>query len=734
MLTLVVSSQSYSAVLNVPSEYGTIQDAINASSDSDTVLVAPGTYIENINYSGKTVKIISSSGADFTFLTPAILDSTHILVVSGEGIGTSLEGFDISGSSASICINVYNGSNFIIRNNTLHDYAGTGHVIRTQGSDLHVSNNLFFKNIGISCIWQWGLGGYTEIYNNTLDSNYGGIAGFYGDVHNNVITNSEEYGINLDNSSFGTVDYNNVYNCNINYYYPESIGNNNTSTDPLYVDPSIKDYNLQTGSPCIDAGNPEPSFNDPDGSTNDIGAFPFQLTNYPIATTIDVAPDTVTNWVYSLTPTISWTYLDTSVSVQDQYQIQLGTDNDWTIAETWDSGPIVSSDTSLIYSGTPLTNHHKYFMRIRVNDGSNWGEWRTHSFLVRTSQIVQIPSDYTTMDSALEWLQPFDTIVIAPGTYSSAGFSNFFLDYPSTLTIIGDNEFGECLIDLENNDFFELDQFRNLSVKGINFINGSKVFYRGIHASISLRNCEFKYCNLVVDEDYWFGGVIVDSCVFKNNGTCMRAFEIETTWRITNSLFLNNSNVFLCQSCNGEIINNLFANNNTVLGLGDPNLTVEDNIFYNNYYAIGCSNCYPDYNNFNCNNFYKNLYDFAGLPSEIDSNGNFSANPLFCDTTLLTTLSVASISPLFATNNNCGIDIGLGLEIGCYCGDVSSNGDLDISDLTFLVNYLFKSGAAPNPLQAGNIDGSEDINISDLTYFVNYLFKSGPDPVCSSNS
>ena len=49
--------------------------------------------------------------------------------------------------------------------------------------------------------------------------------------------------------------------------------NGNISSDPLFVDPEHEDYHLQQGSPCINAGHPDPSFNDPDGSRADMGAF-----------------------------------------------------------------------------------------------------------------------------------------------------------------------------------------------------------------------------------------------------------------------------------------------------------------------------------------------------------------------------------------------------------------------------------------------------------------------------
>ena len=35
-------------IINIPSDYSTIQEGINASVDGDTVLVAQGNYIENL--------------------------------------------------------------------------------------------------------------------------------------------------------------------------------------------------------------------------------------------------------------------------------------------------------------------------------------------------------------------------------------------------------------------------------------------------------------------------------------------------------------------------------------------------------------------------------------------------------------------------------------------------------------------------------------------------------------
>ncbi len=70
------------------------------------------------------------------------------------------------------------------------------------------------------------------------------------------------------------------------------------------------------------------------------------------------------------------------------------------------------------------------------------------------------------------------------------------------------------------------------------------------------------------------------------------------------------------------------------------------------------------------------------------------------------------------------------VTISLLRGDANGDGLIDVGDVVYLINYLFKNGPAPNPLQAGdvNCDGLDDVG--DVVYLINYLFKSGPTP-CS---
>jgi hypothetical protein len=64
------------------------------------------------------------------------------------------------------------------------------------------------------------------------------------------------------------------------------------------------------------------------------------------------------------------------------------------------------------------------------------------------------------------------------------------------------------------------------------------------------------------------------------------------------------------------------------------------------------------------------------------------------------------------------------------CGDANSDGIVDISDVTYLNNYIFAGGSAPNPLLAGDSNNDGSIDVSDAVYLVNYIFSGGPAP-CS---
>lgn len=101
------------------------------------------------------------------------------------------------------------------------------------------------------------------------------------------LTNSIVRAPEAVHSDFGPDKFVSVVYCNLSGNWP---GVGNITTDPLFVDSAAADYHLQTGSPCIDAGDPG-SPADLDGTRADIGFF-----------TAQVATDKVPPAILSLSP------------------------------------------------------------------------------------------------------------------------------------------------------------------------------------------------------------------------------------------------------------------------------------------------------------------------------------------------------------------------------------------------------------------------------------------------
>ncbi len=64
------------------------------------------------------------------------------------------------------------------------------------------------------------------------------------------------------------------------------------------------------------------------------------------------------------------------------------------------------------------------------------------------------------------------------------------------------------------------------------------------------------------------------------------------------------------------------------------------------------------------------------------------------------------------------------------CGDMNLDDQVNLMDITYLINYLYKNGPAPAVENSGDVNSSGVTNLLDITFLIAFLYKDGPYPYC----
>ena len=379
--------------------FATIQKGIDSSVDGDTILVAAGTYVENINYNGNSI-VLQGEDRETTIIDGNQVESV-VTFHNGEDSTAVISGFTLINGNAvdvpsihppfysyggGININAASPtiSNLKIMGNTA--YIGGGISINNYSnpkiSNVIIIGNESDKSGGIAILYYSNpIINNALIANNTTEAFWGGViyCEFYSSV---AITNSTltenialSNSANISLSESSTVNINNsiLWNNSSEQFAIEEDGelvdpigspfinvafsniqggwegNGNIDSDPLFCTPDSGDYSLAETSPCLGTGE------------NGVN-----MGHFGVGCSIQI------DWNFSLSePVIEVMGASNEWNPGDTISITMDFCNNTDVAHNYYPGVTIESDSSL----TSLHSGHIWFYAMFADTchAISWG-------------------------------------------------------------------------------------------------------------------------------------------------------------------------------------------------------------------------------------------------------------------------------------------------------------------------------------------------------------------------
>ena len=304
----------------VPTNFKTIKEAVENAKPGDTILVKEGVYEEKEGFGLKNGLKIEGKGADKTIIkvgprgitkAPYWVESDYIKeklitkTISNEpprpGGAKEPERFILKLSPqgrAKAAAGKDNLDNVAIKGLSMEL---SGESLRVSGATGFLLQDCLITSKSILACIQVDASKNVQILNCTIVNSAVGVSVLWGPVdltvRNSIFYNNKtairiwETPIASDTTGWPkekieelrrqpredvkvTLTYNDFWDNAANCYKCKK-GEFDISKDPEFIDPEKLDFHIGGRSPCINAGDPDQKYNDPDGSRNDIGAFPF---------------------------------------------------------------------------------------------------------------------------------------------------------------------------------------------------------------------------------------------------------------------------------------------------------------------------------------------------------------------------------------------------------------------------------------------------------------------------
>jgi len=465
----------HTTLINVPSLFSTIQTAINYAFNGDTVLVQPGTYVENINYNGKNIVVGSLylTTQDTSYISSTIIDgnqngSVVSFTSTGElcgititnGLNSSGGGINCNGGSPSI-------NNVIISGNSASDRGGG--IYCAVGTSLLINNVRITSNSasnqggGIYC-WSSNL----TINNTTISDNSGSGGGMY---CNYSTLNAEN--VNFINNSGCAIMYSysggNLINSVIKY---NSAGSHNYFSGIAgggillwHSSPSLTNVVIIENSSSDKGGGIYCAESDPilinvtitnNSATNNGGGLYVDYSSVPSLVNSIVSNNSGNYGIYvhSGSPSITYSnfydnengnfynvgdWIGVNVTTNangDSVDVYYNIQEDPLFVDAANGDYNLQQGSPCIDAGDPTSPYDP--------DGSiaDMGALPS-AYGTPVPIVINVPTDYSTIQAALTAAGTSDTVLVQPGTYTE----NIFWPETNGIKLISAGDSSNTIID-----------------------------------------------------------------------------------------------------------------------------------------------------------------------------------------------------------------------------------------------------------------------------------------------